>query len=304
MLLLPSAGLPLAGSFRRSLWPSCQPRRFTVRPVRRDGSGGQERLCHRLGPSHRPREFCFVDGVIGLFHANISFFHIQLGSTTPLYNPRSCPICTSDKQSVPFGTHSSQPNTHVKIRSTKKARTIPHPSHISMPLLPSPLSKYLCHRHLLSSGPVRGYFPSTHAENALTRAAGSLLIYFPPSLLALSPSRLFLFFSLSLFPSPFNPASSQQTCALPTSLFGAVRRLAFSPDGSMLCGIGADRDNSLCVWSSASGDWTDGARVALGQGPRRAAMFVAWSAGGNSESSPYQVHHTYIPTLRGCAPKN
>lgn len=120
MLLLPSAGLPLAGSFRRSLWPSCQPRRFTVRPVRRDGSGGQERLCHRLGPSHRPREFCFVDGVIGLFHANISFFHIQLGSTTPLYNPRSCPICTSDKQSVPFGTHSSQPNTHVKIRSTKK----------------------------------------------------------------------------------------------------------------------------------------------------------------------------------------
>lgn len=57
----------------------------------------------------------------------------------------------------------------------------------------------------------------------------------------------------------------------------------------MLCGIGADRDNSLCVWSSASGDWTDGARVALGQGPRRAAMFVAWAAGATSDSLAYHV---------------
>ncbi|CAM9609602.1 unnamed protein product [Scytosiphon promiscuus] len=97
----------------------------------------------------------------------------------------------------------------------------------------------------------------------------------------------------------WDPATGHKICALPTSLFGAVRRLSFSPDGSMLCGIGADRDNSLCVWSSASGDWADGARVALGQGPRRAPMFVAWAAvpagagrcGGDRGSSPlpYQV---------------
>lgn len=72
-----------------------------------------------------------------------------------------------------------------------------------------------------------------------------------------------------------------------------MRRLSFSPDGSMLCGIGADRDNSLCVWSSASGTWTDGARVALGQGPRRPAMFVAWAAAADGmqeeSSTPYQV---------------
>ncbi|CAM9415834.1 unnamed protein product, partial [Ectocarpus fasciculatus] len=91
----------------------------------------------------------------------------------------------------------------------------------------------------------------------------------------------------------WDPATGHRTCVLPASLFGAVRRLSFSPDGSMLCGTGADRDNSLCVWSSASGTWTDGARVALGQGPRRPAMFVAWTAaaGGKQEesSSPYQV---------------
>lgn len=104
------------------------------------------------------------------------------------------------------------------------------------------------------------------------------------------------------FLPPLPPCSlPQQTCVLPTSLFGAVRRLSFSPDGKMLCGIGADRDNSLCVWSSASGDWADGARVALGQGPRRAAMFVAWSAGGGSESSsPYQVQQTHLPAVPTC----
>ncbi|CAM9829686.1 unnamed protein product, partial [Hapterophycus canaliculatus] len=75
----------------------------------------------------------------------------------------------------------------------------------------------------------------------------------------------------------WDPATGHQICALPTSLSGAVRRLSFSPDGSMLCGVGADRDNSLCIWSSACGNWTDGARVALGQGPRRAALFVAWA---------------------------
>ena len=79
----------------------------------------------------------------------------------------------------------------------------------------------------------------------------------------------------------------QEICALPPSLSGAVRRLSFSPDGQSLCGIGADRDSSLCIWRSASGKWSDGTRIALGQGPRRPALFVAWARGG--DSAPYQV---------------
>ncbi|CAN0231280.1 unnamed protein product, partial [Laminaria digitata] len=54
-------------------------------------------------------------------------------------------------------------------------------------------------------------------------------------------------------------------------------------------------------WASASGNWTDGARVALGQGPRRAALFVAWTSG--NDCSPYQVmtggqNHVIFWTLR------
>lgn len=91
----------------------------------------------------------------------------------------------------------------------------------------------------------------------------------------------------TLSPTLASALLSQEICVLPTSLFGAVRKLSFSPDGSSLCGVGADRDSSLCVWKSASGRWTDGARVVLGKGPRRAALFVAWT--GGDDCSPYQV---------------
>ncbi|CAM9399079.1 unnamed protein product [Ascophyllum nodosum] len=85
----------------------------------------------------------------------------------------------------------------------------------------------------------------------------------------------------------WDPSTGHEICALPPSLSGAVRRLSFSPDGQSLCGIGADRDSSLCIWRSASGKWSDGTRIALGQGPRRPALFVAWARGG--DSAPYQV---------------
>ena len=133
------------------------------------------------------------------------------------------------------------------------------------------------HTHFLSSGAARAPFslPCTAGLHIQRRN-----ILKPEPFSLATPTFLLILSSLGPL---------QQTCILPTSLFGAVRRLSFSPDGSMLCGIGADRDNSLCVWSSASGDWTDGARVALGQGPRRAAMFVAWSTTAENQPLPYQV---------------
>lgn len=147
------------------------------------------------------------------------------------------------------------------------------------PPLPSPSSKY-------SSFPSHLLVPNFQDTSAPQYFLGRLQISLHPPPF---PPPSVSFFLPSLCSSCLSLLPSQQICILPTSLFGAVRRLSFSPDGSMLCGIGADRDNSLCVWSSASGDWADGARVAIGQGPRRAAMFVAWAAGRTKGSSPYQV---------------
>lgn len=126
------------------------------------------------------------------------------------------------------------------------------------------------HQCDLSAGPV---FPSRSSFDI--DANSSLFYRMKRCIYTLPPSH---------FPTP---SSRQQKCLLPPSLSGAVRKLSFSQDGKSLCGIGADRDSSLCVWTSASGNWFDGARVALGQGPRRAALFVTWT--GGEESSPYQV---------------
>jgi hypothetical protein len=69
-----------------------------------------------------------------------------------------------------------------------------------------------------------------------------------------------------------------EVASLPPRLRGAMTRLAFSPCGKFVAAVGTGfgKAQTVCVWSSPRGDWTDGAHLASTPCALRACAFLAF----------------------------